>query len=113
MRRPVLHFRNDGKFGRCGSSEKKKKEGDVGHGGYEKVSSFVFGDLMYVVPKVESGVTKRGVHLPAGGQVQLWMSALKRPERFPCPLAHTSYINTFQTDAQVAGPHRRFIEDLK
>mmetsp|Transcript_26989 Transcript_26989/g.44243 ORF Transcript_26989/g.44243 Transcript_26989/m.44243 type:complete len:213 (+) Transcript_26989:3-641(+) len=82
VRHPILHFPNDGRFnGSCLTKEKKKKDGGGDGGGDCGVSSFMLGDLVYVVPVVKSGVVKRKVYLPEGAWIHLW------------------------TGEQVAGPH--------
>ncbi|KAL7533791.1 hypothetical protein ACHAXR_007145 [Thalassiosira sp. AJA248-18] len=55
-RHPILHFPFDEKF--------SKREN----------SAFMLGDLIYVVPVVKSGVTKRKVYLPEGAWIHLWVS---------------------------------------
>eukprot|EP00581_Thalassiosira_minuscula_P030838 CAMPEP_0183774566 /NCGR_PEP_ID=MMETSP0739-20130205/42294_1 /TAXON_ID=385413 /ORGANISM="Thalassiosira miniscula, Strain CCMP1093" /LENGTH=291 /DNA_ID=CAMNT_0026015925 /DNA_START=1 /DNA_END=876 /DNA_ORIENTATION=- len=68
VRHPVLHFPNDEMFnGSAQWSKKKEKSKEK-----EVSSSFMLGDLVYVVPVVKSGVVKRKVYLPKGTWIHLW-----------------------------------------
>ena len=65
-----MHFPFDEQF--C-----KQEKKDVGSGnGTVSSSAFMLGDLMYVVPVVKSGVSKKKVYLPEGASwTHLWVSS--------------------------------------
>ena len=79
VRHPMLHFPNDDNFNGStrgvviGSSGKKKKKVDEDVAA-STLSSFMMGDVIYVVPILKSGVVTSRVYLPEGGWIHLWVS---------------------------------------
>ena len=81
VRHPILHFPFDEQF--C-----KQEKKDVGSGnGTVSSSAFMLGDLIYVVPVVKSGVSKKKVYLPEGAWIHLWVSSCNIWRDIPFPMS--------------------------
>ena len=85
VRHPILHFPTDENFLGANSSSKGSgssrrrlttmmKKSDCED--MSTSSSFMLGDLVYVVPVIKSGVVKSRVYLPEGGWIHLWVSII-------------------------------------
>jgi alpha-glucosidase len=70
VRHPLLHFPNDSNFLGRTSSKKRGKNDDASTA---RSSAFMLGDLVYVVPILNSGVVRTEAYLPQGAWIHLWV----------------------------------------
>ncbi len=77
VRHPILHFPNDKFIGRT-SNNRRGRNGDLT---IVQSPAFMLGDLIYVVPILNSGVVRSDVYLPQGAWIHLWVRIFVRQYR--------------------------------